>query len=324
MDDLVSVIIPLYNSASTIERTLISVSTQTHRSLEILVVDDGSTDDGPEIVRRFALLDDRMRLLSRPNGGVAAARNMGIAHARGRYVAPVDADDLWTPDKIALQYAALERGGPSVGLCYCWYVMIDQDDRVMLEKRSDADGDVLRDLALFNIVGNGSGAMMRRDAVLAAGGYDAGLRAQEAEGCEDYGLYFAIAERYRFALIRKPLLGYRESPTNMSSDLRKALRSRAILIAQLTTRHPDLAPIFHKGRSRLLRFMLGRSVRLRRWRDARFVVREMLLHDIYGCVVSLAQLALGLARRLGRDAAGPRPRFAVGIMVSGEASSDRP
>ncbi|MDI1296701.1 MAG: glycosyltransferase family 2 protein, partial [bacterium] len=215
MDDLVSVIIPLYNSASTIERTLTSVSTQTYKALEILVVNDGSTDEGPDIVRRFALRDDRICLLSQPNAGVAAARNLGIAHAKGRYVAPVDADDLWAPEKIALQFAALEKAGPATALSYCWYAMIDHDDRILLEKQCDADGDVLRTLALYNIVGNGSGAMMRRDAVLAVAGYDTGLRAQGAEGCEDYSLYFALAERYRFALVPQTLVGYRESAANM-------------------------------------------------------------------------------------------------------------
>ncbi|MDI1296702.1 MAG: hypothetical protein PSY12_12600, partial [bacterium] len=102
-------------------------------------------------------------------------------------------------------------------------------------------------------------------------------------------------------------------------DLRKALRSREILIAQLSARHPELLSIFHKGRSRLLRFMLGRSIRLRRWNDARFVGREMVSHDLYGCAVSLSQLSIGLARRLWRNAAIPSSRFPIGTMVDDTA-----
>jgi glycosyltransferase involved in cell wall biosynthesis len=309
---LVSVIIPLFNAAGTIDRTLLSVRTQTYRALEIIIVDDGSTDDGPDIVRRHASEDKRIQLIQQKNAGVAAARNAGIAAASGEFIAPIDADDLWAPEKTALQLAALMRAGPPTALAYCWYAMIDQADHILLEKRCMAEGNVLPIMALYNIVGNGSSAMMRKAAVAAAGGYDCGLRDRGAEGCEDYTLYFSIAEHAHYALVPHTLVGYRESPANMSSDLRKALRSRDLCIPQFARRHPKLARTFHQGRSRVLRFMLGRSFRLRNWADARFVLREMLRHDPAGGVVSIGQLTVGLVRRWKRSVKQEKQTFTIG------------
>lgn len=91
-------------------------SAQTHRNLEIIVVDDGSCDATPEIIQHHADEDPRIRIIRQPNAGVAAARNHAISEAKSDYIAPVDADDLWNPDKIEKQLAALLSGGPAVGL----------------------------------------------------------------------------------------------------------------------------------------------------------------------------------------------------------------
>ncbi len=100
---LVSVIIPAYNACVTVERTISSVVNQTYSNLEVLVVDDGSTDETALLVQRMADADPRIRLLQKPNGGLVSARNFGIAHASGEFIAPIDADDLWHPEKIAKQ-----------------------------------------------------------------------------------------------------------------------------------------------------------------------------------------------------------------------------
>src|SRR5579863_7666011 len=93
--ELVTVVIPAYNAAHTIDETLRSARYQTHRNLEILVVDDGSKDATPEVVARHAVIDARIRLIVQENAGVAAARNRGIAEAKSDLIAPLDADDLW-------------------------------------------------------------------------------------------------------------------------------------------------------------------------------------------------------------------------------------
>src|SRR5207302_10235349 len=100
---LVSAIIPAFNDAATIERTVSSVLNQTYSDLEVLVVDDGSTDQTAALVQSMADVDHRIRLLQKPNGGLASARNHGIAHAGGEFIAPIDADDLWHPEQIRKQ-----------------------------------------------------------------------------------------------------------------------------------------------------------------------------------------------------------------------------
>jgi glycosyltransferase involved in cell wall biosynthesis len=107
---LVSVIIPAYNASVTIERTLRSVLAQTHGHLEIIVVDDGSIDDTAAIVERISREDPRIILLQQPNQGVATARNVSIDHARGEFIAPLDADDIWHPSKIEKQIAVIKGG----------------------------------------------------------------------------------------------------------------------------------------------------------------------------------------------------------------------
>src|SRR5687768_3539829 len=91
---LVSVVVPAFNAASTLSSTLGSIANQTYRSLDIIVVDDGSTDGTAAIARHFCLSEPRLRVITQPNGGVAAARNAGIRSSKGEFVAFMDADDL--------------------------------------------------------------------------------------------------------------------------------------------------------------------------------------------------------------------------------------
>ncbi|MEQ8965585.1 MAG: glycosyltransferase [Azospirillaceae bacterium] len=219
MAPFVSVVVPAYNAAATIAETLASASAQTYRHLEILVVDDGSRDATVEIVEAHRERDPRVVLLRKANGGVASARNLGIERARGAYVAPLDADDHWHPLKTERQVAALEAAGQDVAVAYSPYRRIDGQGRVI--GRSPVygcEGRVLFRHMGFNFVGNGSGMLVRRDPVVALGGYDASLRARGGEGCEDLLLQLKLAVDHRFVCVPDYLVGYRELPGNMSSD----------------------------------------------------------------------------------------------------------
>jgi len=243
--ELVSVVAPLHNGAATIERTLASVLAQTWRTFEVIVVDDGSTDNGPALVARMGTDDRRIRLFRQDNAGVAAARNFGARQARGEYLAFVDADDLWAPEKLQLQMAAMAEGGPRVGLVYTWAALIDACDRIYsIEYRPEAEGCVLRDLCRGNIVGNGSSPLIRREAFEAVGGYDPSLRRRSAEGCEDLMIYLRIAEHYEFRVVRRFLTGYRVTQGNMSSDALRMLRSCELTLAAFRDRYPQYAAEF--------------------------------------------------------------------------------
>jgi hypothetical protein len=267
-DDAVTAVIPAYNAEATLDETLRSVRAQTHRALEILIVDDGSRDRTLEIAQAHEAADSRVRLVRQANGGVAAARNRGIAEARSALVAPVDADDLWAPTKIERQLAALRRGGPSVALVYTWSALIDADSRVVgFGDRSTDEGEVLARMCRGNLVGNGSAALMRRAAVLEAGGYSCALRAQGAQGCEDLLLYCGIAARHRFAVVPDFLTGYRQGSETMSRDLMQMRRSWHLVATELRGRHPGLAADIDAGEEFATLWLLRRALWGRRLRD---------------------------------------------------------
>jgi glycosyltransferase involved in cell wall biosynthesis len=237
---LVSVIIPAYNEAATVERTISSVRNQTYSNLEVLVVDDGSTDQTAALVQSMADVDHRIRLLQKSNGGLVSARNYGIAHAGGEFIAPVDADDLWHPDKIKKQMAVMRDRGDRVGLVYCWSRAIDERDRVLFDITPCIfRGNVYTALILRNFMSSGT-PLVRRRCVEEVGGYDATLSSRGATCCEDLKFNLEVAERYDFDLVPEFLVAYRIRAGSMSTDSDAMLRSHKVVIEEVRARHPEL------------------------------------------------------------------------------------
>lgn len=248
-EDLVTVIVPAYNAAATIDETLLSVRAQSHASLQIIVVDDGSADSTAQIVERHAGADARVTLIRHStNRGVAAARNTAIAAAKGDLIAPIDADDLWHPLKIEKQVTIMRSAGRRVGLVYTWSALLDRQSQVTaLAGQYFHDGDVLSALCKSNLVGNGSSPLMRAVAVRQAGGYDSSLVRLNAQGCEDWALYLAIAESFEFAVVPEYLTGYRALPTSMSTDIGQMWRSFCLVAAKARARRPELRRYLREG-----------------------------------------------------------------------------
>lgn len=230
-EPLVSTIIPAFNAAESLQETLTSVTRQTYRNLDIIVVDDGSTDDTAEIARRHMRLDTRVRLLQKENGGVASARNAGIHASRGEYVAFIDADDLWHRTKIEKQVAVLRAASQNVALVYAPFRLIDEQGSVLgFQRRIGVEGWVLYRHFHANLVGNGSSILVRRTVLEELGGFDTTLRAAGAEGCEDLLLQLRIAARYQFREVPEYLVGYRRRRGSMSSDSEQMLRSGTLAV----------------------------------------------------------------------------------------------
>lgn len=223
---LVSVIIPAFNCEATLPETLRSVAAQTYSNLEILIVDDGSTDGTIAAAIAFCAADPRARLLAKSNGGVASARNAGLAAANGTYIAPLDSDDLWHPEKIARQVAAAVAAPEPPGFVYCWFRHIDSEGRVVgAGETHQARGHAFGALLYRNFVGNGSGLLLERAAALEAGGYDESLRAQGVEGCEDILLQIRVARRRPVEVVPEYLVGYRVGRGRMSCDAERMFQS---------------------------------------------------------------------------------------------------
>lgn len=125
MDKIVSVIVPVYNVERYLEQCLDSIIKQTYRSLEILIINDGSTDQSGEIASRYAGLDDRIVLLEKKNGGLSDARNYGLDRASGDYIMFVDSDDYIEPDMVEYLLDAIEKSDAQIAVC--GYRLVDED-----------------------------------------------------------------------------------------------------------------------------------------------------------------------------------------------------
>lgn len=258
---LVSVIIPAYNAARYLDRTLASVLSQTHRHLEVIVVDDGSQDGTPGIVKRWAERDARVRFIQQVNGGVAIARNTGIAQAKGEFIAPVDADDIWYAENLARQVQRLTEAGPRAGVCYGWSVDIDEQDQPNGGFRAATiEGPVYRSMLCHNFLGNASSTVIRRSALAEIGGYDASLKQRQAQGCEDWDLYLRLAEKYEYCVAPQFLIGYRKTDAAMSGDYRQMGRSQALMLEAVRQLHPEIpGALYQLSRSSFYLYLARQS-----------------------------------------------------------------
>ncbi|MEH1806175.1 glycosyltransferase family 2 protein [Nostoc sp.] len=228
----VSIVIPAYNSLKFLPETMESVFKQTFKDFEVLVVNDGSSDDTEHWVSQIA--DPRFKLITQENQGLSGARNTGIAHASGEYIAFLDADDLWEPTKLEKQVLCLEENS-EIGLVYTWVALIDENGnftgRVF---KNYAENDVWHKLIEHNIVESGSVAMVRRQCFDTCGVFDRNLRSF----VEDWDMWLRIASRYPFKVMKEPLVYYRQHSTSASKNWEAMARSFEIVIEKAFSAAP--------------------------------------------------------------------------------------
>ncbi len=211
---MVSVVIPTYNRAAYVSEALQSVLAQTYADYEVIVVDDGSTDQTRGIVEAFVARDPkRVRYVYQANGGLSAARNTGCRLAQGRYVGLLDSDDLWKPQKLAIQLPHLERD-PQVGLVSARAEAVDAaNSRVLHLKPQQPAGTTLREM-IAQGTQPPSSFLVRREAGESIGWFDPAIR----RGIEDVDFCFRLARTWRFVCLEEPLIRYRLHTTNLSSE----------------------------------------------------------------------------------------------------------
>lgn len=174
MPPTVSVVIPTYDRADLIERAIRSVLDQTFDDLECIVVDDDSPDETAEVAR--SIDDDRLTVLEHEeNRGASAARNTGIAASSGEFVAFLDDDDEWHPEKLKKQVALLESSEEGVGLVYCWMDYRDDDGNLVTEYRPTLSGDIFLDVLDKQRIGNSSTLIAPASVVDEVDGFDESL-----------------------------------------------------------------------------------------------------------------------------------------------------
>jgi glycosyltransferase involved in cell wall biosynthesis len=204
---LVSVVVPVYNGERYLRQALESALGQTYRSLEIVVVDDGSTDGSPQLIASFG---SRLRSLRQANGGVALARNSGIRAAHGELIAFLDQDDWWMPEKIEKQ-VALFLADERLGLAHTAILQYSDSaaafvEPVYLTHRSpQLQGDCFEELLLGNAIFNSS-TMIRKNVLQKSGTFDPGIPGNTVQ---DYDLWLRIARHFPFAYLPQQLTALR-------------------------------------------------------------------------------------------------------------------
>lgn len=207
---LVSVVIPTYNRANQVVTAIKSVLEQTYQNIEIIVVDDGSTDGSAQQIAKFG---NKIKYLVKQNGGVSSARNYGIRHSQGELIAFLDSDDIFLPDKIKKQVTFLDNN-PDFGLVLCDYYHIDSHDkRTGQSTRRDhfpRDGQLLKEV-LFHPSLAPSSVLVRKDILNVVGLFDESLKT-----AEDFDLHLKLARITNIGLVAEPLFDYRRGEEGLS------------------------------------------------------------------------------------------------------------
>lgn len=209
----VSVIIPAYNAAGFVRRAVDSVLAQTCADFELLVVDDGSTDGTRDVLASYGA---KLRVLAQPNGGPAAARNHGLRYAQGDYVAFLDADDHWLPQKLERQLQ-LMSARPDVGFCSTATSVVTEAGAPAGDWPCGVGSGPLPDLLFMRsaaVSGSTSGVLARRVLLMELGGFDVTLR-----GFEDPDLWIRLAAQAGYACISEPLTVVVRTPGSVSNHL---------------------------------------------------------------------------------------------------------
>jgi glycosyltransferase involved in cell wall biosynthesis len=223
MNKRVSVVIPTLNYGEFIGDAIESVLSQTHKAFEVIVVDDGSYDDTERVVRSYG---QNVKYLHQKNAGVSSARNRGIAESRGDFVAFLDADDFWLPEKIEKQVRKITEDNRT-GLVHCGINEFDDSTGETLQLHLNGkEGFLAQDLALFKqpvIIGPGSTVMVAREVFNDVGAFDTRLK-----HAEDWEFCFRVSMKYRIGFVPEILVNYRNHGINATKNVAEMERSALI------------------------------------------------------------------------------------------------
>lgn len=273
----VSVIIPTYNRADLLPQTIQSVLDQTFRDLEILIIDDGSTEDTENVVRRID--DSRVTYIRQAHSGLpAVARNTGLHHARGDYIAFLDSDDLWLSEKLALQVQYMDAH-PELGLSYTntYRFAADpeqHDPSPMVQPGTAQSGHAFERLYGQQVIPNLT-VMIRSSVVKQVGTFDEDVR---LKANEDYEYWLRIAHHYPIGYLDRPLALYRQHPEGISKAAVATNQAKLWLVEKLDRIYPDSVTRHRDERRRWLskiHYGLGRGLlREHKVNEARHHLKE--------------------------------------------------
>jgi glycosyltransferase involved in cell wall biosynthesis len=268
--ELVSVIIPTYNSRQWIERAINSVWNQTYEPIEIIVVDDGSNDGTFELVKQNY---NHVILLKQQNQGSAIARNYGAGMAKGEVLAFLDADDIWAPDKIELQMKALAKYR-DCGLCVTKAIDFRAFEKPPAFDSHDFEP-VITSIDFMTILKNNviytSSAIVIREAFIKSTGFDPRFR-----WGEDHDLWLRIADNYKVIKIEEPLVGYQITPDGLCTNWIENEKAMFSVLDRWKYLHNKMVKkIYRKRKIQLVKKLVKRGMFKTAWSILAMIKLEM-------------------------------------------------
>jgi glycosyltransferase involved in cell wall biosynthesis len=299
---LVSVIVPAFNAQATLEETIQSALASTCGHIEVVIVDDGSTDRTGAIAADLAS-DPRVRVVTQQNRGLPGALNTGLAEARGEFVARLDADDLWHPEKLEkqLELAASEA---SPDFIYTFYRYIDEQGRVLFDgPPQQFPAHALRRSIYETLIGTGSSMLMRRSALERLGGFDETFR-----NSEDLLFQVKVASRHTIGCVPEYLVGYRLRARSLSQDA-EAMRDVWLQLRRsLRNGYPQVPARVHRWtHARRSMSMAEGFARSGRYGQSARLLGTALLSDPLWSAAHLAYRAARAVRRAVSGGGQARP-----------------
>jgi len=306
----VSVVMPVYNVQDTLGLAIASVLQQSFQDYELILVDDGSTDNSSVICQIMSLQDKRIRMIRQTNKGLAGARNTGIDNARGDYIAFLDSDDLYHQDKLKLHVELLDSN-PKVGVSYSASQFIDAaGNAIGLFQQPKLNNVSAKNVLLRNPIGNGSAPVIRREALGeiafkdeqgSLNYFDASLRQSEDIEC---WVRIITTTCWEFAGIEQALTCYRVNDGGLSANVEKQLASWETALEKMRGYAPKLIQRHEKlARANQYRYLARRAIRSS---DAKNAMK-------YACL-SLKQAPSNLIRQPGRTASTLLAMVALNIL----------
>lgn len=276
---IISVIIPVYNGAKTIKETIKSVLQQTYQDFEIIVINDGSQDETLAIIN--SIHNPKIKVFSYPNAGLSASRNRGFARACGKFIAFLDADDLWSEDKLAAQLAALQQNHQAA-VAYSWTDHIDEDGKFLRPASyTSCNGNVYQRILVGNFLACGSNALISAQALTQVGGFDESLNS-----AEDWDMWLRLAPLYEFVVVPRPQVLYRISSYSMSANIFKMESASLQVIEKAYNQAPEsLQYLKQETLGFLYKFLMSKAlqdnVRQQRGLKAAKVLVNYLKQDLF-------------------------------------------
>jgi len=200
----VSAIITTYNRACYLEKAINSVLDQSYKDFELLILDNSSTDGTEAVVNRYN--DDRIRYIRHEPMNISQTRNLGVRLAKGEWIAFLDDDDEWLPNKLSAEISLFNLSSSDTALVYGGFIRVDSNGKTLCEYQSALHGSVLKDLLMLHddFTGSASNPMLKKSAVLALNGFDENVKTGE-----DWEFYLRLAEKYKVAVISEPIVRVR-------------------------------------------------------------------------------------------------------------------